>query len=258
MTSRRHARGSSQLTGKTIIVTGGARRVGAAICARLHAAGANLVIHYRTSNREVRGLTRRLHAARADSVHCVRADLLDADAPSQIVRSALECFGRIDGLINNASSFFATPIGRCSLDAWHDLMTTNLRAPFFLAQAARAELVRRNGVVVNIVDIHAERPLVGHLVYSMAKAGLVAFTRGLAAELGPRVRVNAVAPGAIAWPESGELAKPSVQDEILRRTPLERIGRPDDIAKAVEFFLVGSPYVTGQILAVDGGRSVVM
>jgi pteridine reductase len=258
MKSRSHARAANRLAGKTIVVTGGAKRVGAAICRRLHDAGANLAIHYLTSSREARALWRRLQSARADSVHCVQADLLDPDAPRRIVGAALDRFGRIDGLVNNASSFFATPIAQCGLDAWHDLMSTNLRAPFFLAQEAQAELIRRKGAVVNIVDIHAERPLEGHLVYSMAKAGLVAFTRGLAAELGPHVRVNAVAPGAIAWPESGELAKPRVQAEILDRTPLKRIGSPDDIAGAVEFLLSGSPYVTGQILAVDGGRSVVM
>lgn len=232
--------------------------MGAAICRRLHQAGANIVLHYRTSSRDATALQRRLEAARAGSVLCVAADLLDEDAPRHIVAQTLSRFGRIDALVNNASSFFATPIATCRSGDWRDLMSTNLQAPFFLVQAAHAELLRRRGAIVNIVDVHAERPLAGHVVYSMAKAGLVAMTRGLAMELGPRVRVNAVAPGAIAWPESGSLAEPAVQADILRRTPLARIGSPEDIAGAVDFLLTDAPYITGQVLAVDGGRSVVM
>jgi len=246
------------LAGKTVLVTGGARRVGAAICRRMHRAGANILVHYRTSRQEAVRLQRRLEAERPNSVACVGADLLDTGKLGGIVQAALDRFGRLDALVNNASSFFATPFGKIGLTDWRDLVGTNLQAPLFLAQAAARELARRRGAIVNIVDIHAERPLEGHVVYSIAKAGLVALTRSLAQELGPRVRVNAVAPGAIAWPEDGTLADPALQAEILRRTPLGHIGAPDDIARAVHFLLADAPYVTGQVLAVDGGRSVVM
>jgi pteridine reductase len=167
-------------------------------------------------------------------------------------------FGRLDALVNNASSFYASPLGDISPHVWDDLIGTNLKAPLFLAQCAARELERRRGCIVNVADVHAERPLEQHVVYSIAKAGLVALTRSLAQEMGPAVRVNAVAPGPIAWPDEGALAKPEVQREILRRTPLRRIGRPEDIAGAVEYLIADAPYVTGQILAVDGGRSVVL
>jgi len=249
-----HAR--APLAGKTVLVTGGARRVGAAICRRLHAAGANVVIHYRTSRAEALRLQRRLVAVRSRSVECIGADLLDPRAADTLIEATLHCYGRLDVLVNNASSFYATPFGKIGTHEWNDLIGSNLQAPLFLAQAAAPELARRRGAIVNIVDIHAERPLEGHMVYSIAKAGLVALTRALARELGPRVRCNAVAPGPIAWPESGILAKPAVQTAILRRTPLARIGSPDDVAAAVEFLVTAAPYVTGQVLAVDGGRSV--
>lgn len=240
-----------------MLVTGGARRVGAAICRRLHGAGANVVIHYRTSSRDALRLKRSLERARPDSVACAGADLLEHAALDGLVQDAIRAFGRLDVLVNNASSFYATPFGTVTQADWNDLVGTNLRAPLFLSQSAAPELMRRRGSIVNIVDIHAERPMEGHLTYSIAKAGLVGLTRGLARELAPRVRVNAVAPGPIAWPESGFLADAAVQAEILRRTPLQRIGGVDDIAQAV-YFLLTAPFVTGQVLAVDGGRSVVL
>ena len=240
-----------------MLVTGGARRVGAAICRRLHRAGANLVIHYRTSHRDALRLCRRLEGERPRSVACVSADLLDHGARAALVKSALERFGRLDGLVNNASSFYATPFGQVTEADWNDLVGTNLQAPMFLSQAAAAELSRRRGAIVNIVDIHAERPLEGHVTYSVAKAGLVALTRALARELAPRVRVNAVAPGAIAWPEHGVLTEPWLQADIVARTPLGRIGSPEDIASAVHYLLLAG-FITGQVLAVDGGRSVVL
>jgi pteridine reductase len=246
------------LAGRTVLVTGGARRVGAAICRRLHGAGANVVIHYRTSKREALRLQRRLDAERPGSAACVCGDLLDLGAMRTLISTAKACYGRLDVLINNASSFYPTPLAEVREADWNDLVGTNLRAPLFLTQAARAELVRRRGTVVNIADVHAERPLEGYLVYSIAKAGLVALTRALARELAPQVRVNAVAPGAIAWPEDGALAEPGVQAEILRRTPLGRIGSPEDIASAVHYLVAEAPFVTGQVLAVDGGRSVVL
>ena len=258
MKSLEPARESRGLAGKTVLVTGGARRVGAAIVRRMHRAGANVVIHYRTSSADALRLQRRLEDERKGSSICVRGDLLCLDELDAMLALATRRFGRLDALVNNASSFYATPLGKISPQTWDDLIGTNLKAPLFLAQSAAGELARRRGCIVNIVDIHAERPLQQHVVYSIAKAGLVALTRSLAQELGPRVRVNAVAPGAIAWPNDGALAKPQAQRAILRRTPLDRIGRPEDVAGAVEFLIVAAPYVTGHVLAVDGGRSVVL
>lgn len=246
-----------ELAGKTVLVTGGARRVGAAVCRRLHRAGANVVIHYRTSNRDALRLQRSLEKARPDSAVCIAADLLEVAALQGLVAESISAFGRLDALVNNASSFYATPVGSITEADWIDLVGTNLRAPLFLSQAAAPELIRRRGAIVNIVDIHAERPLEGHVTYSIAKAGLVGLTRALARELGPAVRVNAVAPGAIAWPESGVLTDPALQAQIVARTPLQRIGTVDDIARAVQF-LLGASFVSGQILAVDGGRSVIL
>ena len=249
---------SGRLAGRTVLVTGGARRVGAAIVRRLHRAGANVAIHYRTSSADALRLQRRLEHERVGSTACVQADLLRLDDLDSLLDAVTARFGRLDALVNNASSFYATPLRGISAQAWDDLIGTNLKAPLFLAQSAARELERRRGCIVNIVDVHAERPLEQHVVYSIAKAGLVALTRSLAQEMGPAVRVNAVAPGAIAWPDGGILAKPALQREILRRTPLKRIGRPEDVAGAVEYLIADAPYVTGQILAVDGGRSVVL
>jgi pteridine reductase len=257
MNAVRRSSQTGELAGKTILVTGGARRVGAAICRRLHRAGANILIHYRTSSRDALRLQRALEGRRKDSVACLSADLLDSSALEDLVKKTVRTFGRLDALVNNASSFYATPLGTITAADWDDLVGTNLRAPLFLSQASAPELQRRRGSIVNIVDIHAESPLEGHVAYSIAKAGLVGLTRALARELGPRVRVNAVAPGAIAWPESGVLAEPGVQAEILKRTPLQRIGDVDDIAHAV-YYLLTAPFVSGQVLAVDGGRSVVL
>jgi pteridine reductase len=257
MKAVRRSSEAGELAGKTVLVTGGARRVGAAICRRLHRAGANIVIHYRTSNREALRLRASLEKRRPGSAACVAADLLDIGALGRLVDASLGTFGRLDILVNNASSFYPTPVGSITEADWDDLVGTNLRAPLFLSQAAAPELARRRGCIVNIVDIHAERPLEAHVTYSLAKAGLVGLTRALARELGPNVRVNAVAPGAIAWPETGVLAEPAVQAEIVARTPLQRIGSVDDIAQAVHFLAV-APFVSGQVLAVDGGRNVVL
>jgi len=253
-----HAGDIRTLAGKTVLVTGGARRVGAAICRRLHAAGANVAIHYRTSRNEAARLQRRLESGRPGSACCFQADLLDVKALDGVVNAVTERFGALDVLVNNASSFYATPFGRIDVTEWNDLIGTNLQAPLFLVQAAREQLLRRRGVVVNIADIHAERPLAGHVVYSIAKAGLVALTRALACELGPKVRVNAVAPGAIAWPESGVFAAPAPQKAVVAATPLKRTGAPEDIAAAVHFLVAEAPFVTGHVLAVDGGRSCVL
>ncbi|HEY6821902.1 MAG TPA: pteridine reductase [Burkholderiales bacterium] len=243
-----------RLEGKAVLVTGGARRVGAAIARRLHAAGANVLLHYRDSEADAASLAAELNAAREKSAATVKAELLAPIAPKALVAAALEHFGRLDVLVNNASSFFPIAVGAIEASHWEELIGSNLRAPLFIAQEAAPQLARQLGSIVNIVDIHADRPLKGYPVYSIAKAGLAALTRSLALELAPEVRVNGVAPGAIAWPEDGQFP-PEERARVLATTPLRRIGEPDDIAQAVHF-LACAPYVTGQIIAVDGGRSV--
>jgi len=239
--------------GKVVLITGGAKRVGAAISRRLHAAGANLMLHYRASAGEARLLQAELNHTRAASVALIQADLLDVGKLPSLVEQTLSTFGRLDGLVNNASSFFATQVGDITPAAWEDLIGTNLRAPLFLSQAAAPALRRAQGAIVNITDIHAERPLKGYVVYSAAKAGLSGLTRSLARELAPDVRVNAVAPGPILWPDDGQFDELSRQ-RIVSHTPLKREGTPDDIARTVHFLLADAPYVTGETIAVDGGR----
>ena len=242
------------MDGKAALITGGARRVGAAIARRLHAAGASVLIHYRDSEADAAALIKELNAVRAKSAAGVRADLLAPIAPRALITAARDAFGRLDLLVNNASAFFPVAVGEIEPSHWEELLGANLRAPLFIAQEAAPELSKNEGAIVNIVDIHAERPLKGYAVYSIAKAGLAALTRSLALELAPRVRVNGVAPGAIAWPEDGQF-DPAERERILASTPLARIGSPEDIAQAVHF-LASATYVTGQIIAVDGGRSI--
>lgn len=238
--------------GRVAIVTGAARRIGATIARALHARGLDVVIHYRGSADEAEALRDELLDRRRGSVALVQADLAEHAAPERIRDAALEAFARIDVLVNNASAFYPTPVGSAKPAQWDELMASNLRAPFFLAQACAAELSAREGAIVNMVDIHGLVPLPNHPVYSQAKAGLIAQTRALARELAPEVRVNGVAPGAILWPESEQ--SPEAGREILERVPLQRQGRPEDIAGAVAFLALDAPYITGQILAVDGGR----
>ncbi len=234
------------------IVTGAARRIGAAIVQTLHRRGLSTVVHCRGSRKEADTLAEQLNAERAQSAIVVQVDLADRSAPDRIVSAALDAFGRIDVLVNNASAFYPTPIGEADQDQWDELMTSNLRAPFFLSQAAAPLLGERAGAIVNLVDVHALVPMQRHAVYCQAKAGLVMQTRSLAKELAPKVRVNAVAPGAILWPEHDQ--SPEAEADILDRIPLQRPGRPEDIAGAVTFLALDAPYITGQILAVDGGR----
>jgi pteridine reductase len=242
------------LEGKVVLVTGAARRIGAAIARRLHAAGANLLLHYRGAEAEAASLEAEFNAARARSASKVKADLLAPIAPRSLVSACLERFGGLDVLVNNASTFYPTAVGSIEPGHWEELTGSNLRAPLFLAQEAAPHLKKNGGAIVNLADIHGDRPLKGYLVYSIAKAGLVALTRGLALELAPEVRVNGVAPGAIAWPEDGQF-EPAERERIVATTPLARLGAPEEIARAVHF-LATAPFITGQILAVDGGRSV--
>lgn len=238
-----------------ILITGAARRVGAEISRTLHAAGANLVLHYRSSAAEAEALAAELNARREKSALARRQDLRDMAGLAALVEECVAHFGRLDALVNNASSFFHTPVGAIDEAAWDDLVGSNLKGPLFLAQAAAPHLEKTQGCIVNITDIHAERPLKGYPVYSIAKAGLLGLTRALALELAPRVRVNAVAPGAIEWPENEEHFPPAEQQAIIDHTLLKRVGAPGDIARTVKFLVFDAPYITGQVINVDGGRT---
>ena len=246
----------SAVQGKVILVTGGAKRVGAAICRKLHVAGALIALHYRSAEQEAQALHAELNAVRANSVLCIQADLLNAAILPKLVADTIQYFGRLDGLVNNASSFFPTPLATISEQHWHDLIGTNLKAPLLLAQAAAAELKRTNGAIVNIIDIHAERPMKNYLLYSVAKSGLAGLTRALAQELAPHVRVNGVSPGVNIWPENNAWANEAQRRESIARTLLQHAGEPEDIARTVQFLLNDAPYITGQIIAVDGGKSI--
>jgi pteridine reductase len=244
------------IAGKVVLITGGARRVGAVVCRHLHAHGMNLVLHYRSSRDEAEQLQNELNNQRPDSVTLLQGDLLHTDTLNTLARQAADAFGRLDVLINNASSFYPTPIGQAGEKEWDDLMGTNLKVPFFLSQAAAPYLKQTGGTIVSIADIHAERPLKNHTIYSMAKAGLVMMTRSLARELAPEVRVNAIAPGAILWPENP--LEDAAKEEIIARTPLKRTGQPQDIANTVLFLIRDAHYITGQVIAVCGGRSITL
>ncbi|MCC2615904.1 pteridine reductase [Aestuariibacter halophilus] len=235
------------------LITGSAKRLGAATARHLHQQGYDVVVHCHHSFDVASRLCASLNDQRQDSAKLLVADLCDPKAWQSLAEDAVMAFGRLDVLVNNASAFYPTPVGDITTDDWHILMGSNAQGPLFLSQYLQKHLARNQGVIVNMVDIHAERPLASHTVYCMAKAALVAMTRSLAIELAPQVRVNGVAPGAILWPE----APLSEQDkgDILQQIPLGSLGTPDDIARTIAF-LVASPYITGQIIAVDGGRSI--
>ena len=245
---------SESLAGRVVLVTGAAKRLGAALVRGFHSAGANVVIHYHRSQADADRLRDELNTSRTDSAIATSANLLDVAQLPDIVERANAAFGRLDVLINNASTFYPTPVGSISPEQWDDLLGTNLKAPLFLSQAAAPLLKRSQGLIINMIDIHAQRPLAAHPVYSSAKAGLAMLTRSLARELAPEVRVNGIAPGPILWPEGG--IDNEIKESIIARTQLKRQGSPDDIVRAALFFAIDAPYVTGQILAVDGGRSV--
>jgi len=242
------------LVGKVVLVTGAARRIGAAIVTRLHENGARVAIHYRGSAHEAGNLATRLNEERPDSAGTFQADLLDTEQGSRLISAVSDWAGRLDCLVNNASSFYPTPVGSITENHWEDLIGSNLKAPLFLSQAAVPQLQQHTGVIINIVDIHAQRPLRNHAVYGPAKAGLAMLTRSLAKDLAPHIRVNGVSPGAILWPEDG--MSDAAQKTILRQVPLQRPGDPDDIAGCVLYLWRDATYVTGQIIAVDGGRSI--
>lgn len=244
---------SESLDNKVALVTGSARRIGAEIVRTLHTHGARVAIHYRGSADDARALAEALNGERENSAAVFQGDLLDTPSLPALANAVLEWAGRLDILVNNASSFYPTPIGEITESAWDDLVGSNLKGPLFLSQACLPALREARGVIVNLVDIHGQRPLKNHHVYSPAKAGLAMLTRALAKDLGPEIRVNGVSPGAILWPSDGMTT--DVKQAILEQIPLDRAGSPADIAGCVLYLVRDATYVSGQIIAVDGGRS---
>ena len=242
------------LEGKVALLTGAARRIGACIARTLQAAGANVMIHYHRSEAEARTLASELNNLRGGSAALVGGNLLETKKLGALVDATVKAFGQLDVLINNASTFYPTPVGEITEEHWNDLLGTNLKAPLFLTQAAAPALRLTHGLVLNIADIHGMRPLRRYTTYSVAKAGLIMLTKSLARELGPHVRVNAISPGPVMWPE--DRTDRALQRKIIERTQLKRPGSPQDVARAALFLCADAPYVTGQVLAVDGGRSV--
>jgi pteridine reductase len=245
---------NSSLRDHVVLITGGARRVGAEIARTLHAAGANILIHYRSSAAAAIAVADQFNQTRPYSAAIHAAHLLNAEAPDKLIAATLLEFGRLDILINNASSFYPTPVGQITLPQWDDLIGSNLKAPLFLSQAAAPSLAKQRGLIINMIDIHALRPLKAHAVYSTAKAGLAMLTRALARELGPEIRVNGIAPGPVLWPE-GDMDD-ELKREIIDKTALKRHGTPRDVARTALFLAKDAPYITGQIIAVDGGRGI--
>lgn len=241
------------MTEKTALITGGGRRLGAAIVRELHSAGMNIVIHYHDSVDAATALATDLNSKRADSAWLVNGDLADAEFLPRLIDTALACNGRLDALVNNASVFYPTRLPDIDLNLWSDMMDVNLRAPLLLAKHAVRELQKRKGCILNLTDIHAERPLKDYMLYSTSKAGLTMLTKALAKELAPDIRVNAVSPGAVLWPADMDSA---TQEKIISHIPLKRRGNPEDVAKAVLYLIRDADYVTGEILTVDGGRAL--
>jgi pteridine reductase len=243
------------LEGRWALVTGAAKRIGAVIADTLHTAGANVAIHYHRSAAEANALAERLNSRRPNSAFTVSADVREVTELERLAKETLAATGgTLDILVNNASNFYPTPLGSVTEENWHDLIGSNLKAPIFLSQALVPALKVANGVIINIVDVHSQRPLRDHVVYGSAKAGLAMLTRSLAKDLGPHIRVNGVSPGAILWPDEG--MSEGLRAAIIKQTALRRSGEPEDIAGAVLFLVRDAPYITGHIIAVDGGRSV--
>ena len=236
------------------LITGAGRRVGAVIARRLHAAGYSLALHYRHSAADATALAAALEQQRAGSTLLLSADLAELDTLPRLVEGVMQRYGRLDALVNNASAFYSTPVGTANRAQWDELFASNAQAPFFLTQAALPALRESRGGIVNLLDIYAERPLANHPLYCMAKAALAAMTRSLALDLAPQVRVNGVAPGAVLWPSDGKSYDD--QQALIARTPLQRAGMPEDVAGAVLWLLRDAPFVTGQIIRIDGGRTL--
>lgn len=245
----------NSLDKKVVLITGAARRIGAKTVSTLHQSGANIILHYGSSKDDAETLAHELNKVRDNSVHVLQADLLDINAVQQLAEDAFNIFGRLDVLINNASTFYPTPLGEITEQHFDDLMGSNIKAPLFLSQACFPYLKQSNGVILNIVDIHARSPLKDYIAYSCAKAANAMLVRSLAKEMGPEVRVNGVAPGAILWPEQENELAPTTMSKIISDIPLKRSGNPSDIADTL-LFLIQHDYINGQIIAVDGGRQL--
>ena len=239
---------------KFALITGGSRRIGAAICRNLHNAGIDIMIHYRNSKNDAIALQDELNNIRKGSTCIVQANLLEFESYEYIITEMINSFGRIDFLINNASSYYPTKVGDISLEQWDDLISTNLKAPLFLSQSAYPYLKKTKGSIINITDAKIKTPKKDYAVYSIAKSGLENLTKALANDFGPDIRVNSVAPGAIIWPESNQEYTKESREEVINQSILKRIGEPADIAKAVEFLLLNAPFVTGETINIDGGR----
>ncbi len=245
-----------QLAGKVALVTGAGRRIGAEIARTFHAAGMNVVLHYNVSANDAAALAQALNQTRPNSAITLQADLAVSGMEKNLIAQAAKAWNRLDVLVNNASRFYRTNVGEATEHDWEDLMNSNARAPFFLAQAAAPHLRATQGYIINITDVHAERPMKDYPIYCMSKSALLMMTRSLARELGPEIKVNAVAPGAIVWPEGENTLSANEKEKIIAQTALARVGEAKDIAKAVLFLVRDADYVTGQVINVDGGRSL--
>ena len=241
---------------KIALVTGGAKRIGQAICKMLHASGVDLMIHYRHSSDEAKSLQQELNGIRKDSASIIQADLLNLNVLPSLIHETMNVYGRLDILINNASSYYPTEIGKMNENNWNDLIGSNLKAPLFLSQLAADELIKTKGCIINITDTHIDKPKKNYIIYSIAKSGLTTLTKSLAQELSPEVRVNAVAPGPVLWPENNEEFNEIYKQRVISQTLLKKMGSPEDVAMAVKFLVLDAPFITGHILAVDGGRSI--
>lgn len=241
---------------KVALVTGAAHRIGERIAKELHDNGYRIVIHYRNSAAAAQQLVDKLNQQRSDSAHCLQANLADLQAIKILASETVNRWGRLDALINNASSFYPTDIQTSTEEQWEDLMSGNVKGAFFLSQALIPELEKTRGCIVNLIDIHADAPLKNHSIYCIAKAGAAMMTKSLANDLGPNIRVNGISPGAILWPENEAELTVEAKSSILKRVPLEKVGDPGDIARTAKFLICDAPYITGQIIAVDGGRSL--
>lgn len=239
-----------------VLITGAARRIGAAIATRLHECGYRVIIHYQNSAADAEQLCAEFNTLRADSAHSLQASLLDIDSLAQLAETSIAHWGQLNALVNNASSFYPTPLGTATHSQWDDLIGSNLKGPFFLCQALADELKKNGGSIVNIADIHAQQPLSNHSIYCIAKAGNKMLTKSLAKDLAPNVRVNGIAPGVILWPEN-DIQKNDEQESLIKTIPLQRMGSSEDIARLAVFFITGASYITGQTIAIDGGKHLI-
>lgn len=243
---------------KVALVTGGAKRIGQSICRILHESNIDLMIHFRHSADEAKTLRDDFNKIRKNSANIIQADLVDTSLLPSLIKETINTYDRLDVLINNASSYYPTEIGKMNENNWNDLIGSNLKAPLFLSQLAADELIKSKGCIINITDTHIEKPKKNYIIYSIAKSGLATLTKSLAQELSPYVRVNAVAPGPVLWPENNQEFNDIYKQRVISQTLLKKMGTPEDVAMAVKFLVLDAPFITGHILAVDGGRSLIL